>query len=204
MTRSLTKKTNLFFFYPIWNIWLVFLFLSVQYAKWVLLIFTGPALYDCLHIDYLPLQLPQHVPVLLQHVLRGLVARGDQAVPGQECSLGLGHVCGGRWSKGEERVKAWRKITMGRRRGEWYWLKGVINLEERFLIWHGGEGCDGRHPLGGAARPEQINIINHFVFFLSGEKSIYHLVPISDFQGMSLSVISDKVFDIFCVITWYY
>ena len=74
-------------------------------------------------------------------------------------------------------------------------------MEERFLIWHVRKGGDGRHSLWGSARPEEINIVRYFVFFLYKLKTIYHLVPISDFQGMILSSISDKPFDRFFLTT---
>ena len=104
------------------------------------------------------LQLAQHVPVLLQHVLLGTL-RGQlgQHVAREESSLGLQCLLRSRSSQADprhERMEAWwqfpRSMVLGgRREGH-----APSHCEERFLVRHCRKRRYRSYPLWRPARPE--------------------------------------------------
>ena len=110
---------------------------------------------------YSPLQLSQHMSVLLQHHLGRGPAGGEQPVPGEEGGLGLG-VLGhlgrlGGPRQGQEGVEPGRDLSVvrGRRRreGDPPLQGGADGPEEGGVrAGHVGEGRDGGHALWWSTR----------------------------------------------------
>ena len=108
--------------------------------------------------DYSPLQLSQHVSVLLQHQLRrGCTAR-EEAVPGEQSRLGLGvlsHLGGlGGAGQGQEGVETRGQVVpvvvggLGGREGDPALQGGADGPQERGVgARHVGERRDRGHPL---------------------------------------------------------
>ena len=94
----------------------------------IVLVVATAVITECYDLHYSPLQLPQHVSVLLQHHLRRGPAGWQEAVPGEDgglcLGLGLGmlgHLCGlGGPRQGQEGVEARRDLPVvgGGGRGE--------------------------------------------------------------------------------------
>ena len=113
--------------------------------------------------QYSPLQLSQHVSVLLQHELGRGGAGGQQAVPGEQGGLGLGLGLLGHLGRlggpgqGQEGVEARGEISvvvrrLGRGEGDPALQGGADGPQEGGVrAGHVGERRDRGHPLRGPA-----------------------------------------------------